>query len=715
MALPKTVMVAMLVVWAASYLEADSQERDLRSAVSYVFCDDFVPSTVSFDVSVQPNSNSQETTKPRLTASFSGTTTKEFLSGTIDQLYAVSNVRVTSTPMSEICFQSLVVDTSIVIDKPTQFKASCESTTNSLNARPCKIFGSDLLPVFVCPQAMTELLKTEGIITNSPAPQNSEDTRKPPVYDITNDMAQASFAIAGGVAEGSRIAIKHRATRNFGEMTKGFENLNSFLKGLGPVLNSFGGVTSIMTTFLTPNPFDELVSYMKEQFGIVQRQLQEVRDDIKNLELVVESQSQKTAMATALRNIRHTTRSYEEMMKVLSKYPVCDTSVLLKQTEVENFMEDIKLKDLRNHLQDLLEVEFGGVLEASTGLLKPLMRAYCVSHPSRVTRFMEHITMYAYGGTLALFTYENLECLKNGRENCAELDEDNIDWLEKLYRFTRKAEVYRVAITDPVKGLELDMKDDLKKIIERELLVLTINEMIPGHVAGALGETLFNQEVFEKVNTFIINKLHDPHDWPYVCFVNPNANKVLIFGVAHTDAPVFGTGFKPWALSNVANIQNVKFKINKATNGYTKKWFRMEDTGYGNLQKVVRNNGGDERFIVCSNGECVFKPWRLEGVPPDAESSDRILYFMFNAMNFKTKTGTQEVIANMVPIDVYFIAKSAMASQGFGEIVVGCWQARKKTRYLDGWPRAFRCQAPDPNNPNRQKSPQERYVAMIGE
>lgn len=710
MALPKTLIVAMLVVWAAFYLEADSQERDLRSAVSYVFCDDFNPSTVSFDVSVQPNSNPQETTKPRLTVSFSGTTTKEFLTGTIDQLYAVSNVRVTSTSMSEICFQSLVVDTSIVIDNPTQFKASCESTTDS-NARPCKIFGSDLLPVFVCPQAMTEMLKTKGIITNSPAPQNSEDTGKPPVYDFINDMAQASFVIAGGVAEGWRIAHKYRASRKFGEMTKGFESLNSFLRGLGPVLNSFGGVTSIMTTFLTPNPFDELASYMKEQFDIVQRQLNDVQNDIRNLELVVESQSQKTAMSTALRNIRHTTRSYEEMMKVLSKYPVCDTSVLLEQSEVESFMEDIRRKDLRNHLQDLLEVEFGGVLEASTGLLKPLMRAYCVSHPSRVTHFMEHITMYAYGGTLALFTYENLECLKNGRENCAELDEDNIDWLEKLYRFTRRAEVYRVAVTDPVKGLELDMKDDLEKIIERELLVLTTNEIIQ----SLKGETFFNLEVFEKVNTFIINKLHDTHDWPSVCFVNPNANKVLIFGVAHTDAPVFGTGFKPWALSDVAKLQNVKFKINKATNGYTKKWFRMEDTGYGNLLKVVRNNGGDERFIVCSNGECVFKPWRLEGVPPDAESSDRILYFMFNPMNFKTKTGTQKVIANMVPIDVYFIPKSSMASEGFGEIVVGCWQARKKTRYSDGWPRAFRCQAPDPNNPNRQKSPQERYVAMIGE
>lgn len=74
-------------------------------------------------------------------------------------------------------------------------------------------------------------------------------------------------------------------------------------------------------------------------------------------------------------------------------------------------------------------------------------------------------------------------------------------------------------------------------------------------------------------------------------------------------------------------------------NGYIKKWFRMEDMGYGNLLKVVRNNGGDERFIVCLNGECVFKLWRLEGVFLDVEFSDCILYFMFNFMNFKIKIG----------------------------------------------------------------------------
>lgn len=707
MGLPKILMLALLVVWNASYLEADNQERDLRSAVSYVFCDRFNPAPVSFDVSVQPKSQPQEPTKPRLTASFSGITTKEFLSGTIDQLRGVQNVRITSTSMSEICFQSLVVDTTIVIDKETQFKASCESPTNSGNDRPCNNFGSDLTPVFVCPQAMTNLLKSKGIIANSPAAENPDNgAGKPPVYDITDDMAQASFVIADGVAEGSRLAVKYRASRNYRKITRGVESFNSFMKALGPVLNSFGGVTSIMTTFLTPNPFDELANYMKTQFDIVQRQLRDIQNDIENLQLVVESQSQKIAMATALRTIRHVTRSYNRMLTALSRYPVCDTKVLLKQSEVKSFMKKVQRKDLRNHLQDLLDVEFGGVLEASTGLLKPLMRAYCVSDPSRVTRFMRHISMYAYGGTLALFTQENLVCLKNQRKNCADVGEDKNDWLNKLYKFTMKAKVYRTAVTDPVKGLELDMKDDLKKIINSEVKKVpnpspTSDNPFPG--------------VFEKVNQFIINKLYNTHDWPYTCVVSQNTDKVLIFGVAQTNAKIFGTGFKPWALFNKAKLQNVKYKVKEATDRYTKKRFVMENTGLGNLMKVVRKNGGDESFFGCSNGACVFKPWRLNGVPPDASSNDRILYFMFNPMNFKTKAGTRKVIANMVPIDVYFASKSAVTSLGHGEIVIGCWEARKQTSYMEGWPRAYRCRAPDPNNVNREMSSEERYIAMIGE
>lgn len=100
----------------------------------------------------------------------------------------------------------------------------------------------------------------------------------------------------------------------------------------------------------------------------------------------------------------------------------------------------------------------------------------------------------------------------------------------------------------------------------------------------------------------------------------------------------------------------------------------------------------------------------LEGVPPTAESSDRILSFVFNPMNFKTQTGAQKVIFNMGPIDVYYMTKSGMTSNGLPTFLIGCWETYRRNR----WPRDYYCGAFDANNPNRQSS-RERYIAMIGE
>ena len=520
-------------------------------------------------------------------------------------------------------------------------------------------------------------------------------------------MAQASFAIAAGLGEGLRVAVKFTATNKFGQLTRGFETFNSFLKVLGPALNMFGGITSILTNFLTPNPFEQLADYMKKQFDIVQRQLTDIDNDIARLQLVIESQSQKNAMATALTNIRHTTRSYERMLAALSQDQVCDTTDLLKQSEVKKFMEDIHSNNLRNHLQDLLEVEFGGVLEASTGLLKPMMKAYCVEDPSRVTRFMEHISMYAYGGIVALFTYENLECLQNGGENCAKLDDDKTNWLRKLQRFTMKAEVYKVAVNDPAKGLELDMQDDLKKFIRKEVKKVSVpwsrtpgDDPFPG--------------LFEKVKTLIFNKLYNKFDWPFNCLVKPNTDKVIIFGVAQTNARIFGKAFKPWAMGHETNavIHNVKYKVKMATDGYTrKKVFTAVDPWV-----YIKN--GNQTFMNCTklwNSECIFRPWAQMGVPPSSESNDRILYFMFNPMNFKRKTRrTRKVIVNMVPVDVYFDSRLLQEMRSTRPVAIACWEAKKYTHGSYCWPRGYHCQTPDPKNPNRESSG-ERYLAMLAE
>ena len=77
-------------------------------------------------------------------------------------------------------------------------------------------------------------------------------------------------------------------------------------------------------------------------------------------------------MSTALRLIRHELRSYNRMTKALSQSNVCDTKALLQEIEVQSFIEETLYKDLRNNLEDPLDVEFGGVLEGFHGVTEAL-------------------------------------------------------------------------------------------------------------------------------------------------------------------------------------------------------------------------------------------------------------------------------------------------------------------------------------------------------
>ena len=408
MSVPKIIVVALLVTAVSPVIcsavarsqggKPKDQDNQPQAAVSFVFADDFTPATVNFEVSVKPNNGPGEAEKPRVTATFSGTSIKEdkkVLDVSIDQLLGVKDVEVTSSSMSEIRFLALVVNSNVFVEEKTRFKTTC-ADDDGADGIPCKAYGAKITPVFVCPEAMTALLQKEDIITEVPPPESYQEGSAP-VYDITDDMAQASFVIAGGVAEGTRLAVKYHETVNSRTLSRGVESFNSFLKNVGPVLESFGGITSMLTNFLTPNPFDALAGYLEEQFDIVQQQLRDISNDIKNLELIFEGQSQKLAMSTALRLIRLELRSYNRMTKALSQSNVCDTKALLQEIEVQSFIEETLYKDLRNNLEDLLDVKFGGVLEASTGLLKPYMRAYCITHPSRSKKFLQHIQMYAYG------------------------------------------------------------------------------------------------------------------------------------------------------------------------------------------------------------------------------------------------------------------------------------------------------------------------------
>lgn len=209
----------------------------------------------------------------------------------------------------------------------------------------------------------------------------------------------------------------------------------------------------------------------QKQFDIVQQQLTDISNDIRNLEQIVEGQSQKLAVSTALRLIRHELRSCNRMTKALSQSNVCNTKALLQEIEVQGFIEESLYKDLRNNLEveDLLDVEFGGVLAASTGLLKPYMRAYCATYPSRSRKFLQHIQMYVYGGTAAFFAYENLKCLKSGKQTCPYQKTDREEWMRKLYKFTSTAKIYETYFRNPGEAMALYLHVDLNKLINEEV------------------------------------------------------------------------------------------------------------------------------------------------------------------------------------------------------------------------------------------------------
>ena len=527
---------------------------------------------------------------------------------------------------------------------------------------------------------------------------------------LVSDIINANLAIADGVVDIGRKIKKHRANSNLAKLpSAGSNKWNSFLKGVAPVLNSFGGLAAIMTTFFTPNPFDELAKYIKEQFNIVQQQLNDIKRDIENLQRVVEGQSQKIIMANALRNIRHMTRRYNRMLETLSQSKKCmDPTKLLGQSVVQQFMSAADRKDLRDNLRDLLEVDFGGVVEAS-GLLTPLMRAYCKSNPPRVNLFMKHVAVYAYGGTIALFAYDNLQCKKNNTQLATCREDNKLKLLKKLYKFTQKAKSYEVASGGKpeslMNGFLLDTRDDFEKLILDEV------DKTPKPSPPFPG-------LFDKVKKLITDKLTNAHDWPYACMMQPISDnrKLVILGVAQIDSNVFGTRFVPWALFNKGTVQDRYFQTQPIPSGYSKKKFQMN---LFQVSRVVQKNGGKEAFLEYSNINEGFiaRPWQLNNVPP-SEPTDLVMYFLFNPKNFQTKSGTRKLVGNTVPVDTYFLKKWQMkwgpnVDKPIPNPTIACWLASKGSSR--GWPNEYRCQAPNPNNPNQAKPNNERYVAFVSE
>ena len=293
----------------------------------------------------------------------------------------------------------------------------------------------------------------------------------PPLYDITDDMAHASQEIADGTAELFRKVVKRKVQKlnevrriQFSDIGRKLKTFNSFMGTFGPMFSIFSGITSIITIFLTPNPFDELANYLNSEFREIHRRLSHIQNDIADLKRVVQRESKMCGMAGKLEAIRYSFRRYERMVKKLSEDKVCGANNLYNRTEVRDFMEQYKEDRVDDSLLDMFGVEFAEVLEASS-LLKAMMRAYCTTDPGKVQRFMEGIIKYALAGSLSHFAYTSLRCHKEARQDC---DENQDEWEErnrKLYEFLKKAKAQKEAATNPGYGLQLDIQEDLAKLI----------------------------------------------------------------------------------------------------------------------------------------------------------------------------------------------------------------------------------------------------------
>ena len=260
----------------------------------------------------------------------------------------IKSVTVSSTA-NPICVNALVIDTVIVVDQPTDFKNTCPLSAPEELERPCKQFGHsiDVSKLFVCPEQLKDLLVKKKLVQINPESETTPEG-EPPTYDITDDMLQASAAIAAGVVEGAgtitearqkyREARKVKPLQKLGAFAAAFETASSFVSAIAPVFSVFSGIASIATTFLTPNPFDELAKYLDDEFKQINNRLTDIQADIADLGRLIEAKGGVLAMANQLSAIRYTIRNYGVLVDAISAKPVCGARELSQMPEVEQFM-----------------------------------------------------------------------------------------------------------------------------------------------------------------------------------------------------------------------------------------------------------------------------------------------------------------------------------------------------------------------------------------
>ena len=450
------------------------------------------------------------------------------------------HIKVFSNSGEDLCLQAMVVDTNIYVDLPTNFKTNC-SAEDKTSIPPCKEFESDLIPLKVCPNKISELLKKKKLIDSMPAPDPEARPFEVPKYNAINDYAQAGYAIAEGIYN------NRKGVNRFMNQLKSANKLAKVIRvgglifgAVGPALGIFSGLTSILTTALTPSPFDKLAEYLQEEFTALHNHLDRMEGELEEL---IMAEGAMTRMADAVASIRYSLREFDDIAKSLKKNPVCGTDNLIREYSVNRFVSNYNKRDTEHKLQDLLEVELG-FLPLTYSLLKPFMKTYCKTKPDKVKRFMEDISTYAFLGTQTQLFFNDLICTMYKLRNC---DSKTSMWEERLKKLLSKAKALTVALESPAEGFYQFFKDDLEQEVRREVE----------------GESNTGDAKSKRVADLFFYFLTDPENWPKSCIVDSGGEVVACVAVkinAAVDHEKMGF-LSPYYLHPEDELKLVKMKI----------------------------------------------------------------------------------------------------------------------------------------------------------
>ena len=617
-------------------LKSDAEKvlKSQKSGVSVAFCDDFQTArNASFEITaktlepvdgrslfstrIDPSRGMQRYDLPLLI-----------------RQKGVKHITVFSTSGEDLCLQAMVVDTNIYVDLPTNFKTTC-SAEDKTSILPCKEFESDLEPLKVCPNKISELLKRKQLIDSTPAP-DPERPFKVPTYNAINDYAQASYAIAEGIYNNrKRVKRYMNQLKSAKKLAKVIgvgwllTKFNSILGAVGPALGIFSGLTSMLTTYLTPSPFDMLAEYLQEEFTALHNHLDRMEGELKEL---VMAEGAMTRMADAVASIRYSLREFDDIAKSLKKNPVCGTDNLIREYSVNRFVRNYNQRDTEHKLLDLLEVELG-LLPLTYSLLKPFMKTYCKTKPGKVKRFMEDISTYAFLGTQAQLFFNDVICTMYKLRNCYS---KTSMWEERLKKLLYKAKALTVALESPAEGFYQFFKDDLRREVSREVE----------------GESNPKDAKLKRVADLFIYFLTDPENWPKSCIVD-SGKKVVAFVAVKTNASVDHEkmGFlSPYYLDK-EELKLVKMKI----------------TNLSQEEDVTRNIDmpycfeDTEKFKICKVSK---KNINYDYPILQKQPNGKLIYMEINPQNKYLKFSIEQV-------DVF------KNSDIRDPLLLGCWNGKK--------------------------------------